>query len=259
MLALFKNVAAQLLVSSSGIEEDDYSSWEAETTLTLNLGDVHRLVPTLPTWSGVAEACSRAAHPVYHAVKKTFTDDIDSLVHLLADLDPISPDDYDLEGSETSTIAQDSAPSLPVPLPTYSNSPLTFRKRRKMDPELDGVLVMLSSDPSIPTIIVTPCPDTPHDRSCLVPYQDASFGNRLAVPMHPVVNGAYPPLQPRPLPYVDHWCFKDGHWWAVLPTLEEQTKRNMFSRPISRRRRAYIESHKRPFRIRHAPYSARSH
>lgn len=140
-----------------------------------------------------------------------------------------------------------------------ADCPPIFRKRRKTDPELDGVLVIPGSHPSIPTIVVTPCQDTPHDRSCLVPYQDASFGNRLAVPTHPVVNGVHPPLQLRPLPYVDHWCFKDGHWWAVLPTLEEQMKRNMFSRPIPRRKRAHSESHTRPFRARPLRHSSKSH
>ena len=139
--------------------------------------------------------------------------------------------------------------------PRQHGSPRPGRRRRKSDPvcvflefcthfhsnlhaqELDEVLVIPSSDPSIPTIIVTPCPTLPRDRSCLVPYQDVSFGNRLAVPNYPVVNAAFPPQLPKSLPFVDNWCFKDGHWWAVLPPLEEQMKRNMFSRPVSRRRR----------------------
>ncbi|KAI0785306.1 hypothetical protein BC629DRAFT_1288600, partial [Irpex lacteus] len=205
------------------------------------------------TWSGVADACSRAATPVYHAVKRTFTDDLDQLVHLLADLEPMSLDDYQ---SEESTAVEESVHHAHSNAPTASSAripycPPTFRKRRKSDP-LDGVLFIPSSDPSIPSIVVTPCPDMPHDRSCLVPYQDASFGNRLTVPMHPVVNGVHPPLQPGPIPYVDHWHFKDGHWWAVLPTLDEQMKRNMFSRPIPRRRRAHSESHIRTIRARHS-------
>ena len=117
--------------------------------------------------------------------------------------------------------------------------------------ELDDVLVISSSDPSIPTIVITPCPSQPRDPSCLVPYQDVSFGNRLAVPTYPVVNDSFPPMLPKPAPFVDRWRFKDGHWWAVLPAPEEQSTRGMFSRPMSRRRRVCVDSwsrHLRPCR-----------
>lgn len=118
--------------------------------------------------------------------------------------------------------------------------------------ELTGPLVIKNDNADIPTIVITPCPTLPRDKSCLVPFQDVSFGNRLAVPMHPVVNEAFPPLLPRPVPYVERWRFQDGHWWAVLPTLEEQLRRGMFSRPITRRRRTHQDSWTRPQRTRRA-------
>jgi hypothetical protein len=110
--------------------------------------------------------------------------------------------------------------------------------------------VITNKYPSIPTIIITPCPTLPRDRSCLVPYQDVSFGNRLAVPMHPVVNDVFPPLLPKSAPHIERWRFKDGHWWAVLPSLEEQTKRGLFSRPITRRKRICQDSWIHPHRTR---------
>ncbi|KAI0692959.1 hypothetical protein BC835DRAFT_1355432 [Cytidiella melzeri] len=259
MLALLKSAAVQLLVANSdAVEGDDYSGWDAETTVSLNVDDIRQLLPALPSWNGVAEVCSRAASPVYHAVKRSFYDDIDNLAHLLAKLEPLSPDGHNLQESVAATAVEESVHHLDLAVPEQplawkaDTASHAFSRRRIADPELDNVLVIPSSDPSIPTIIVTPCPNAPRDRSCLVPYQDVSFGNRLAVPMHPVVNGVHPPLLPKSLPYVDHWCFKDGHWWAVLPTVEEQMKRNMFSRPISRRRRSHGEAYTRPFRIRHS-------
>lgn len=271
MLALLKRTAVQLLVSNTDTAvDDDYSSWDAQTTLTLNVDDVRQLVPTLPTvpWSCVADTCSRAATPFYHVVKKTLVDDVNDLAQLLADMEHLSPDDYEFEESIASTAAEESvhhpgltssmepvAPKFDPPLlrrSTFSRPPL--RRRRKLYPEPNETLVIPSSDLSIPTITVTPCVDAPRDRSCLVPYQDVSFGNRLAVPMHPVVNGVHPPLLPKPIPYVDHWSFKDGHWWAVLPNVEEQMKRNMFSRPISRRRRPHGDICARPYRPRTPPH-----
>ena len=95
----------------------------------------------------------------------------------------------------------------------------------------DEPFTIRSSNPEIPTIVITPCPTQERDRSCWVPYQDASFGNRLSVPMHPAVNNVFPPLVAKPAPFVEHWRFIDGHWRALLPSLEEQMQKGMFSRP----------------------------
>lgn len=182
------------------------------------------------------------------------------------------------------TAAEQSIPDISLAVPEqpiqhqYDPLPRPYRKRRKSDPvrsisrilrpfhsypylqELDDALVISSTDPSIPTIVVTPCATVPRDCSCLVPYQDVSFGNKLAVPMYPVVNGVFPPLLPKPVPYVDKWCFRDGHWWAVLPPLEEQMKRNMFSRPVSRRRRIpHGDGWLRSLRTHPPPHSHISH
>lgn len=99
-----------------------------------------------------------------------------------------------------------------------------------------------SFNPEIPTIVITPCPTQERDRSCWVPYQDASFGNRLSVPMHPAVNDVFPPLMAKPVPFVEHWRFIDGHWRALLPSPEEQMQKGMFSKPaLARRRKGYCD------------------
>lgn len=88
----------------------------------------------------------------------------------------------------------------------------------------------------LPIIMITPCPSEPHDTSCLVPYQDAAFGLRLTVPAHPVLNEVFPPLVTKPFPLVENWRYENGHWRALLPSLEEQVTKGMFSRPIATRR-----------------------
>lgn len=44
-------------------------------------------------------------------------------------------------------------------------------------------------------------------------------------------------LQPSPLPRLDTWKWVNGHWKAIIPSLEEQTRRGMFSKPRGTRRK----------------------
>jgi hypothetical protein len=113
---------------------------------------------------------------------------------------------------------------------------LTDRDCPQHEPE--GPLVIWNKDPSVPTIVITPCDAQPRESSCWVPFQDACFGNRLVVPAHPVVNEVYPPLLARPLPLARSWEYTGGHWRAVLPTVDEQVRRGLFSRTLTARRRA---------------------
>lgn len=102
-------------------------------------------------------------------------------------------------------------------------------------------LVITNDDPSIPTIVVTLCPSLPRGDACLIPYQDAAFGNRLPVPTHPVLNDVFPPLMAKPFPLVERWRYEDGHWHAQLPPVQEQMSKGMFSRPLSTRRQRIAE------------------
>lgn len=107
----------------------------------------------------------------------------------------------------------------------------------------------------LPSIVVTPCPSQARDRSGWVPFQDASFGNRLVVPSYPVVNDVFPPMVAKSSPIVEQWKFADGHWWALLPSLDEQMQRGMFSRPIHCRRRKSYPDGRSKF---HLPLRSRS-
>ncbi|GJE86264.1 hypothetical protein PsYK624_023440 [Phanerochaete sordida] len=237
--------------------DDDFTCWEDEPpTLTVNLDALYGLVSPFSrvSWGSVAASC---AGTVAQAVQRYFLDDVYELVQLMADVEFSNWEDYDFSICETAAEESLSMCLSAQAGPSSSNhrprSPVRqVVKRRRSDPELTGPLVIKNDNADIPTIIITPCPTLPRDKSCLVPFQDVSFGNRLAVPMHPVVNEAFPPLLPQPVPYVERWRFQDGHWWAVLPTLEEQLKRGMFSRPITRRRRTHQDSWTRPQRTRRA-------
>lgn len=86
--------------------------------------------------------------------------------------------------------------------------------------------MIANPDPSIPTIVVTPCPSCPRDVACLIPYQDAAFGSRLPVPMHPALNDAHPPLVALFL-LVARWRYKDGYWRAQPRPVQEQMSKGM--------------------------------
>lgn len=104
--------------------------------------------------------------------------------------------------------------------------------------EQQGPLRIENDNPSIPTIVITPCETEERESSCWVPVQDACFGNQLVVPSHPVVNEVFPPLLARPMMCGRKWEYREGHWRAVLPSLEEQVRRGLFSRVLSAKRRA---------------------
>ncbi|THV06569.1 hypothetical protein K435DRAFT_960534 [Dendrothele bispora CBS 962.96] len=152
------------------------------------------------------------------------------------------------------------------------------RKQRRST-YLTQPIVIPSSHPSAPTIIITPCLSDSEKASSLpeasfasrVPIQDSAFRSRLTVPRHPTFNCIFPPMRmslslsffssssssssnsppisscdahansmpmifpPLPSfhPLVETWRWKDGHWQAVLPGLEEQMKRGIFSRVVS--------------------------
>lgn len=98
-------------------------------------------------------------------------------------------------------------------------------------------MVSSTHSPS-PTIVVTLAPPQVQETSCRVPYQDQAFGNLLTVPSHPAFNKAHPPMIPDScsLPQFDSWKWGNGHWEAVLPTLNEQRRRGMYSKANIRRK-----------------------
>lgn len=114
-------------------------------------------------------------------------------------------------------------------------------------------LIHPSTHPSVPTIIISPSPPNVRETSCWVPLQDSRFSNQLTVPSYHCINDYHPPqIRPQqnpnatrhtghpPLSAVERWKYEDGHWQAVLPSLEAQIQRGLFSRPIIHKRRVVL-------------------
>ncbi|KZT08616.1 uncharacterized protein LAESUDRAFT_675887 [Laetiporus sulphureus 93-53] len=232
MLSALSRTAARAL--SPQARWDDWSSsqepYDAEILyLDLELCDVLRPLPEI-AWSKIAHLCSRTVSPAYRKLRDTFQDDMDRLAGIMAELELSS-----VEAAEHAARFED-APFCHGRT-SYLERPPSKRRRSSAATDDNAPLVIPGFDPSIPTIVITPCPSQPREAACLVPFQDAQFGNRLTVPTHPALNSAFPPQMAMPVPLVEHWRYEDGHWAALLPHPEEQVKRGMFSRPLPSRRR----------------------
>lgn len=85
------------------------------------------MLPRLPavSWNNVADVCTRAATPVYRTVRKTLSEDVDQLAQLVADLEPISLEDYEPEESVCAVRL------ALLNYPRHLISPLYFSQRQK--------------------------------------------------------------------------------------------------------------------------------
>ncbi|KAL1951230.1 hypothetical protein VTO73DRAFT_379 [Trametes versicolor] len=238
MLARLSQAAARTVLSTLELREQCSVSEGERELLTLNVEDLYGFVKPLPqlAWSSVSGICSRTLTPVYHALSATLHDDVEQLAQLFADLEASHECEAYFEPAERDVVparlphADDPASSRPAPaLPPRA-------RRRSSVKRSEAPLVITFDDPSIPTIVVTPCASLPRASACLIPYQDAAFGNRLPVPTHPALNDVFPPLVAKPFPLVERWRYADGHWCAQLPPVQEQMSMGMFSRPLSTRR-----------------------
>lgn len=147
----------------------------------------------------------------------------------------------------------DTSPTL-RPRRKRRRSPSPVRKHRlshntvlTLFHQVDHPLLIPSTHPLTPTIIITPCPNQSFETSSSshVPYQDSEFRNKLTVPCHPRFNEVFPPLALPPyihaLPTLQNWKWLNGHWHVMVPGLNEQAQKGMFSRAvISRKRRRNI-------------------
>ncbi|KAI0830786.1 hypothetical protein BC628DRAFT_1408188 [Trametes gibbosa] len=241
MLARLSQAAARTLLSTVEFGEQCSATGEERELLSLNVEDVHGLVRPLPhlAWGSVSDICSRTLTPVYNALSNALHDDVEQLAQLFADLEASHEREGYFEPAERDVVPArlwhgSHADGLPSPHPASTLPPRA--RRRSSVKRSDGPLVITNEDPSIPTIVVTPCPSLPREPACLIPYQDAAFGNRLFVPTHPALNDVFPPLVAKPFPLVERWRYEDGHWCAQLPPVQEQMSKGMFSRPLSTRR-----------------------
>ncbi|KAI0673607.1 hypothetical protein C8Q78DRAFT_637939 [Trametes maxima] len=251
MLARLSRAASRTLLSSIELGERCSSMESDGETLSLNVEEVYQLVRPLPhlAWSRVSDICLRTLTPVYNAITTTLHDDVEGLVQLFADLETAHERERAayFEPAERDVLPT-RLPHCDIPDASSLSQPASALppRRRRASPdrvsESDEALVIINDDPSIPTIVVTPCPSRPRESACLIPYQDAAFGNRLFVPTHPALNDAFPPLVAKPFPLVERWRYADGHWYAQLPPLQEQMSKGMFSRPLSTRRQRALDA-----------------
>ncbi|KAJ7103102.1 hypothetical protein B0H15DRAFT_810959 [Mycena belliarum] len=200
---------ARLSAAASQIELSDMSR-NSDEPFFLDM-DTFRLVLPVPdiSWGRVAQICERAVNPMYTGLYSILEQDMEHVAQVLAALES------DSEPTENHLV--------PCNVPADSSSESS---RADSTPEL---LIIPSSHPSIPTIVITPCPRQPREASYHVPYQDSAFRNQLTVPCLPSFNQSFPPMTPPPrrvsMRGIKHWMWKNGHWQAALRASDQPRPR----------------------------------
>ncbi|KIJ66355.1 hypothetical protein HYDPIDRAFT_109362 [Hydnomerulius pinastri MD-312] len=216
---------------------------EDEETFSVDVNLASLVFPPDLSWSRVKGLCGQGVGPVYRSLKSVVEEDIEHVSKLLSELDPPSEEEKQalvpipVAALLLSTGPAVTSSNLSCPDTPYSERPK--RKRRRSSACQLDPLIIRPTDPSAPTIIITPCTQQPRETSCWVPYQDASFGARLTIPSFTAFNSVHPPMVApiNTAARIDNWKYTEGHWCAVIPPPDEQCRRGMFSRvAISRRR-----------------------
>ncbi|KAF9011044.1 hypothetical protein BDQ17DRAFT_1345356 [Cyathus striatus] len=251
MFARLSMGAAQLLdvsfqASSSSLPEDEFDS-----VLQVDLTALRSLMNTLPTedtWRRVRNICQNSISPVYQSIQTMVIDDVERITQVLSDLESCNDELH--PSLPSSALADASDQYTPISLDSATGH-LNVSGRgslgkihpRKDDSHVQSTncqpIVIPSSHPSAPTIIITPCLAGQRETSCRIPYQNNDFGNMLTVPLHPAFNKVYPPMAPMKdrTPVLSKWIWRSGHWEAVIPSLEEQHQKGLFSRMHAGRRK----------------------
>ncbi|KAJ7508649.1 hypothetical protein B0H11DRAFT_2270974 [Mycena galericulata] len=210
MLARFSAASSQVEFSDSRDEH-----------LILDM-DLFRVVLPVPdiTWGRVAKLCERAMNPMYKGLYSILEQDMEHVAQVLAALELAALEQHGSEQSQR---------------PRPSDAKTSTTPDENLAPD---TLMIKSPHPSIPIIVVTPCPRQPRETSCQVPYQDSAFRNQLTVPSHPSFNHSFPPMIPprRVSSCGMNWTWKNGHWQAALGGLEPRPrmlKHKKRSRPNS--------------------------
>ncbi|KAJ7492185.1 hypothetical protein FB451DRAFT_1217295 [Mycena latifolia] len=207
---------ARLSAAVSQVELSEMSAGGEHFSLDM---DTFRLVLPVPdiTWGRVAQMCERAVNPMYKGLYSILEQDMEHVAQVLAALES------DSERTEHYMV--------PCTVPGDDTSACS-EGHLTSDP-----LIIPSPHPSVPTIVITPCPRQPYETSCRVPYQDSAFRNQLTVPSLPSFNQAFPPmLPPRRVSVrgINHWIWKNGHWQAALSGSEQPRPRLLKRRKKSR-------------------------
>jgi len=262
MLASLSRGAARLLDAYVRFEIPEGLSPSDEDEEALSI-DVNALTALLPSpdvpWRRITDVCGQTISPIYKSIRDMLMEDAEHVARILSELEPL---ELEVDSQNKESEATVVVPSLQDPLslktrrshgypsPEVATYPHSHRKRRRSCDSPDHPVLIPSTHPSTPSIVITPCVTLQCPSSSWVPLQDASYGNKLAVPGYAHMNSCFAPLilKPGHVPLVECWKWKEGHWWAIIPDLEEQGRKGWFSRPLSARRRVV-----RPFRTETIP------
>ncbi|KAK0199061.1 hypothetical protein F5146DRAFT_1021977 [Armillaria mellea] len=240
MLAQLSIGAKQVLELSSrltgGSDDEDQP---LVINLEVLLQDLALQVPDV--WRRAATIYGESIHPACSNLRTMLSGDVERMEKFFLELETHDDDDGPL--------VSDLDPPCPMNLtPDASSSTSRSQQRRSRSVSQSASISFGSAfdmyQPSppnfqVPEIVLTLCPSQPRDISCCVPIQDSAYNQRLTVPTHTTVNSVFPPMRARspPVKSVKDWIWRDGHWQAILPDLDEQARRGIFSRPSSNGRR----------------------
>lgn len=245
MLGLLFRGAARLLDVRL---EDTEGSPQDEEAFSFDMNALGALLPSSDfPWRRMAGVYGQTISPMFKSIHGVLMEDADHITRLLSELEPLEEVDQNDRSKAPVPVSYPQHPFSPntrhcreYPLPGETTPPDCYRKRRQSFNPPDHPVLIPSTHPSIPSILITPCAPSQCPSEARVPLQDASYGNKLAVPGYPHLNSCSAPLILKPAhePLVERWKWREGHWWAIVPDLEVQRRKGWFSRPISARRRA---------------------
>ncbi|TFK26720.1 hypothetical protein FA15DRAFT_587966 [Coprinopsis marcescibilis] len=234
MLSLLSKGTARILdghLKAAGltIPQDEKGSY------VIDLPAIRGLLPKISNsaFNQVADICENTINPICKSFHGMILSDIDNITDLLLKLDEVGAPEV---GCHSICLIEGTLSVMKEPA---EKEALHSPRRRRSSASLGVPILIPSTNPMVPSIIITPCDSQPHESSCRVPYQDSAFGNLLTVPLHVCFNDVHPPLLPQTtLPFLENWRWHQGHWEAILPSVREQTRRGLFSRAQVFRRKA---------------------
>jgi len=260
----------------------DCISPEEDDILSLHLQTLSQLSLSLPenTVENVAGFCGRLITPLHEYVGSTLSADVETLVQTLHESDPSVAHRHNIFDEDDEPIYLSASYPIHEHEHDFSNvateldGNLTFSTASLTQNAQDATSETTPDDftttkttlshpiyDNIPTIIVTLASPRPRERSSLVPLQNANFGAHLTVPTHMPFNVTFPPMAvsspssvvaPSISAAVHVWTYENGHWHAEVPSVSEQDRIDVFSRPFGLRRRS-IACSRRKQRIVHDP------
>ncbi|KAF9469731.1 hypothetical protein BDZ94DRAFT_1243128 [Collybia nuda] len=219
------------------------SAHEDDDSIVLDLAALRKMLLPLSnnSWQRAISMYGRTITPIYRNFQNMVNYDLERVAQVLSDLEPSCvTDECDEPAGDYNELTcpmnlrgtfVEPEPWMPV-VPTKSRlSHLPFGA---------APVVLKSLHPSIPTISITP-PQEEHEGCCRVPLQNSAFRNQLIVPRHPAFNHIHPPmvLTSYTLPVLSHWRWQNGHWQGIVPSVEEQNKKGLFSRALVPRKRTW--------------------